>query len=57
MNFKTKKESLIDELNKNMQQIKFIQQLQKRQIEIIGQIKLIEEIENIDKKETEKKTK
>ena len=48
MDFKTKKQNLVDEFNKNQQ---IIQQLSQRQQQIIGQLNLIEELE---KEETEK---
>ena len=53
-NFKQKKEELVNEFNQNSQTLF---QLQKRQNEIIGGLKIIEDIEKTGKEAKEKKEK
>lgn len=55
MDYKTKKQELVDEFNKNQQ---LIQQLSNRNQQIAGQIQLLTDIENESKQEkTEGETK
>lgn len=52
MDYQKRKQELINEFNSNQQTLN---QLQQRQLQIIGQLNLIEELEKEEKEKVEKK--